>query len=62
MEIAMIIIKALAAMVGWTAFAVIVAIAALTFLLYTKTLTLDSIKDFFNRRNFGVESLNFRVL
>lgn len=62
MEIAMIIVKALAAMVGWTAFAVIVAIAALTFLLYTKTLTLDSIKDFLNRRNFGVESLNFRVL
>ena len=61
MEIAMIIVKALAAMVGWTAFAVIVAIAALTFLLYTKTLTLDSIKDFLNRR-IGVESLNFRVL
>ena len=57
----MIIVKALAAMVGWTAFAVIVAIAALTFLLYTKTLTLDSIKDFLNRR-IGVESLNFRVL
>ena len=62
MEIAMIIVKALTAMVGWTAFAVIVAIAALTFLLYTKTLTLDSIKDFLNRRNIGVESLNFRVL
>lgn len=31
MEIAMIIVKALAAMVGWTAFAVIIAIAALTF-------------------------------
>ena len=61
MEIAMIIVKALAAMVGWTAFAVIVAIAALTFLLYTRTLTLDSIKDFLNRR-IGVESLNFRVL
>ena len=52
MEIAMIIIKALAAMVGCTVFAVIVAIAALTFLLYTKTLTLDSIKDFLNRRNW----------
>ena len=52
MEIAMIIIKAFAAMVGWTASAVIVAIAALTFLLYTKTITLDSIKDFLNRRNW----------
>ena len=48
----MIIIKALATMVGWTAFAVIIAIAALTFLLYTKTLTLDSIKDFLNRRSW----------
>ena len=52
MEIAMIIVKSLTTMVGWTAFAVIVAIVALTFLLYTKTLTLDSIKDFLNRRNW----------
>ena len=52
MEIAMIIIKALAAMVGFAAFAVIIAIAALTFLLYTETLTLDSIKNFLNRRNW----------
>lgn len=52
MKIAMIIIKAISAMVGWVAFAVIVAIAALTFLLYTKTLTLDMIKDFLNKRNW----------
>ena len=52
MEIAMIIVKALAAMVGFAAFAVVVAIVALTFLLYTETLTLDSIKDFLNRRNW----------
>ena len=52
MEIAMIIVKALTAMVGLTAFAVIVAIVALTFLLYTETLTLDSIKDFLNKRNW----------
>lgn len=52
MEITMIIIKALAAMVGCIAFAVVVAIAALTFLLYTETLTLDSIKDFLNKRNW----------
>ena len=52
MEIAIIIVKALVAMVGCTAFAVVVAITALTFLLYTETLTLDSIKDFLNRRNW----------
>ena len=52
MEIAMIIVKALVAMVGCTTLAVVVAIAALTFLLYTETLTLDSIKDFLNRRNW----------
>ena len=52
MEIAMIIVKSLTGMVGCNAFSVIVAIAAFTFLLYTKTITLDSIKDFLNRRNW----------
>ena len=53
MEIAMIIVKALTAMVGWTAFAVIVAIAALSLWILLKIFLTGGI---------GVESLNFRVL
>ena len=60
MEIAMIIVKALTAMIGLTAFAVIVAIVALTFLLYTETLTWILSKIFLIGE-IGVESLNFRV-
>lgn len=45
--------NALGTAAGWAGFVCVVGIAATTFLVYTKTVTFDDIKDFFKRDKRG---------
>lgn len=44
---------ALSSAAGWAGFVCVVGIAATTFLVYTKTISFDDVKDFFKRDKRG---------
>ncbi len=45
--------NALSSAVGWAGFVCVMGIAATTFLVYTKTISFDDVKDFFKRDKRG---------
>lgn len=44
---------ALSSAAGWAGFVCVIGIAATTFLVYTKTISFDDVKDFFKRDKRG---------